>query len=191
MQAIHDASKSKLEKLTERVKSQDKTLSLLESHLNTSKQREDALERSIKDIASQNETKRREKGEGLPTANEDEEEGVVHESSTSNQMFAQLYANSQARCKELEAELADAKANMDELIVEIEAVATEEEKTRTQNARLLKQLTEGHNVHKGVLQENLRLHQDIITLQEKEALANTKYVIFLPSQTCPHLSTTL
>ena len=68
---------------------------------------------------------------------------------------------------------------MDELIVEIEAVANEEEKMRQQNARLLKQITEGHNVHKAVLQENLRLHQDITSLNEKESLTISKYALMI------------
>jgi chromosome segregation ATPase len=190
MQTIHDTSKSKLEKLTERVRSQGNTISMLEEHLSASKQREEALELSLKERLAENEAKGSEEEENeklmegslsKKETEEEEEEGVVHEPSgnekkehPTHQMLSQLLTNSQTRCKELESELADAKANMDELIVEIESVATEEEKTRTQNSRLLKQINEGHNVHKAVLQENLRLHQDITTLQEKESLANTK-----------------
>jgi spore germination protein YaaH len=164
MQTIYDTSKSRLEKLTERVRAQADTITILEGHLSASKQREKALESSLKERVSEKE----------------EEEGVIHEPTASDkehpnyQMLSQLLINSQTRCKELETELADAKANMDELIVEIESVATEEEKTRTQNSRLLKQINEGHTVHKAVLQENLRLHQDINTLQEKELVASAK-----------------
>jgi chromosome segregation ATPase len=174
MQTIHDTSKSKLDKLTERLKSHETTISLLESHLASSKQREEALELSLKAIADAPS----QEGNTKPSHSrvEEEEEGVVHEDKEqqSSQLISQLLTNSQSRCRELEGQLADAKANMDELIVEIEGVATEEERTRTQNSRLLKQISEGHNVHKAVLQENLRLHQDITTLQEKEALAASK-----------------
>jgi hypothetical protein len=191
MQTIYDTSKSRLEKLTERVRAQADTITILEGHLSASKQREKALESSLKERVSENEVKSAEENQ-VPqedstsstskkeTMDEEEEEGVIHEPTASDkehpnyQMLSQLLINSQTRCKELETELADAKANMDELIVEIESVATEEEKTRTQNSRLLKQINEGHTVHKAVLQENLRLHQDINTLQEKELVASAK-----------------
>lgn len=234
MQLIHDNSKSKVDTLTEKIKAQTTTISILENNLQSSKQREEALELSLQELSNKlyqeeeiiqhNKNKENEKeiekvdgsekqyhqhqhhqqqnhdnnnntnntqqeeessSKTLKLINDDEEEGVVyentpsllvenHSSKKSFEIVSQLLSQAQARCKELENELADAKANMDELIVEIEAVANEEEKMRQQNTRLLKQITEGHNVHKAVLQENLRLHQDITTLHEKEVLASTK-----------------
>jgi type I site-specific restriction-modification system R (restriction) subunit len=191
MQTVHDTSKSKLDKLTERLKSQETTITMLEGHLVSSKQREEALEFSLKRIADEKEEKKSTESSGTSQQSqhvEEEEEGVVHEhkEQQSYQLISQLLKNSQTRCRELEGQLVDAKANMDELIVEIEGVATEEERTRTQNARLLKQISEGHNVHKAVLQENLRLHQDITSLQEKESLALSKSAI-PPPPLSPHL----
>jgi hypothetical protein len=70
-----------------------------------------------------------------------------------------------ARAAELESELSQSRSSVDDLILEIEAVALEESKTREQNSKLLQQLSESQAVRAGMMEENLKLQQAI---QEKE-----------------------
>jgi chromosome segregation ATPase len=157
-----------------RIKSLQESLQLTESHLSSSRAREAELELAVKDAlqaatrAVQEMSKEREQAE--------DEEGIVLEEPSmlervqceAHAKLENVLAMSQRRCEEVEAELKDAKLNMEDLVLEIEAVAAEEEKTREQNARLLQQISEGQGQQKSMLQENFRLHQMNSDLKEKE-----------------------
>lgn len=74
----------------------------------------------------------------------------------------------QARATEIQLELDDARAQMNDLILEIDAVTVEDGKSREQSERLLRQMTESQSMQRGVLDENLRLHDQIAELHRKQ-----------------------
>ena len=77
-------------------------------------------------------------------------------------------AQAQARASETQLELDDARAQMNDLILEIDAVTVEDGKSREQSERLLRQMTESQSMQRGVLDENLRLHDQIAELHRKQ-----------------------
>ena len=62
-----------------------------------------------------------------------------------------------ARADDLEAALNSSKASVNDLFLEIEAVAAEDAKSREQCSKLVRQVREGQVMQEGVLEENLRL----------------------------------
>lgn len=81
--------------------------------------------------------------------------------------FDKLVGGSHARVSELETELEDARANISDLILEIEAMANEEGAARDQVAKLLRQAAEGQGMQSAVLEENLRLHDQVEEVQAR------------------------
>lgn len=69
-----------------------------------------------------------------------------------------LLQQAQERCADLEAELVETKASINDFISEIDAVSTEESTARSQSERLLKQIHDYQTVQRDALQDNLRLH---------------------------------
>ena len=177
MKAMQASSNSRSKQQDSRISSLQASLQLTETNLSASRGREQALE---KELTAALHRASQAGGEGGAPEQQgdvgDEEEGMVVERSVSTEYgttercmrLEGLLDQAQQRCAEVESELKDAKVNMDDLIMEIEGVAMEEEKTRTQNSRLLQQLAEVQSQQKGVVQENLRLHQQIASLQERE-----------------------
>lgn len=62
-----------------------------------------------------------------------------------------------AREADLEMELEDAKAQMGDLFLEIEAIVNSEEKSRDQCSRILQQMSDNQLLHQSVLEENSKL----------------------------------
>lgn len=79
-----------------------------------------------------------------------------------------------AQLVEMQRELEDARGNINDLILEIEAVAAEELKARTQSGRLLKQIAEYQGMQRVALEENLRLQNQIEDIRVKYAEAESK-----------------
>lgn len=78
-----------------------------------------------------------------------------------------ILRQAQGRARDLHLELEDARANMDDLILEIEAVSAEERKVADQCTRLLTQMQDSQSMQRGVLEENLRLHDQVADIQKK------------------------
>lgn len=85
-----------------------------------------------------------------------------------------LVDHSRARVDDLEKELQNASSNINDLIMEIETVATEETKTRAQNGRLLQQIAECQSMQRVALEENLRLQNQIEDLRVSNRDVETK-----------------
>lgn len=88
---------------------------------------------------------------------------------------AQLKQN-QERMEDMEAELEDGKRNINDLIMEIESVATEESNARMQNSRLLAQIAESQSMQRGALEDNLKLQNQLEKLKSGRADLETGYL---------------
>ena len=75
----------------------------------------------------------------------------------------------QARAQETQIELDDARNQMNDLILEIESVTVEDGKSREQHDRVLRQMTDSQSMQRGVLDENLHLHDQISELHRKQS----------------------
>lgn len=78
--------------------------------------------------------------------------------------------------EDLQRELEDARSNINDLILEIDGVAAEELKARTQSGRLLRQIAEYQGMQRVALEENLRLQNQIEDIRVKHAEAESKCV---------------
>ena len=58
---------------------------------------------------------------------------------------------------------------VNDLVLEIDAVMAEEAKSREESERLLRQMTESQSMQRGVLDENLRLHEQVAEMQRRQA----------------------
>ncbi len=74
-----------------------------------------------------------------------------------------------ARARETQVELDDARNQMNDLILEIESVTVEDDKSRVQSDRVLRQMTDSQSMQRGVLDENLQLHDQISELHRKQS----------------------
>lgn len=81
----------------------------------------------------------------------------------------------QGRARDLQQEMEDVRANMDDLILEIEAVSSEEKNVEEQCTRLLSQMSDSQSMQRGVLEENLRLHDQVAEIQIRLTEAQAKY----------------
>lgn len=82
----------------------------------------------------------------------------------------------QERAKESQIELDDARASLNDLIAEIESVSAEEVKAREQCARVVRQMNDSQSMQRGVLEENFKLHDQIVELQKKQSEVDSRYV---------------
>lgn len=184
-QELFNSTQTRCKQQDGRIKSLQDSLQMAESHLSSSRAREAELEAAVKDAVdnvartAQDMAREREQAE-------DEEGIVLEEPSMLERIHTEARAKlekvlmqSQQRCEEMESELRDAKLNMEDLVLEIEAVATEEERTREQNVRLLQQIAESQSQQKSLIQENFRLHQINSDLKEKELELQQRCVRYL------------
>ena len=91
------------------------------------------------------------------SSNNNDNDGVNIKDGFSKLVLTQA----QGRARDLQIELDDVRANMDDLILEIEAVSSEERKVADQCTRLLAQMQDSQSMQRGVLEENLRLHHSM------------------------------
>jgi regulator of replication initiation timing len=78
------------------------------------------------------------------------------------------------RLQDVQAELADARRNINDLIMEIETVALEESTIRNQNARLLSQVADCQSMQRTALEENLKLQNQIETIKSARVESEAK-----------------
>ena len=86
-------------------------------------------------------------------------------------------ADLSSREADLEVELEDAKAQMGDLFLEIEAVVNSEEKARDQCARVLQQLADNQQLRQSVLEENGKLTHENRSLKSRLKDAETRSVL--------------
>lgn len=83
-----------------------------------------------------------------------------------------------AREQELEVELEDARAQVNDLILEIETVMETEEKVKAQIISLHQQLADNQKLQRSLVEENASLKHDISTRASKSDEATKKYVFY-------------
>ena len=108
--------------------------------------------------------------EGEEAEGEESKETPATKSSTTIEAHVDssvLSLTASERAKNMELELNDSQAYVNDLIVEIDAVTAEGEKSREQASRLLALATEGQNSHKGVIEENMRMQDQMKEMQRQ------------------------
>lgn len=153
------------------------------SSLRNSRQRELALEKLIVDKApSSMETER----SGL-NAVDISNQGMSEDEQIASNNFTDAAAKVESfigdlslrqqweeRLQDVQAELADARRNINDLIMEIETVALEESTIRNQNARLLSQVADCQSMQRTALEENLKLQNQIETIKSARVESEAK-----------------
>lgn len=82
----------------------------------------------------------------------------------------------QERADGLEREVQEARASIDDLIAEIEAVAAAEERARTQTSAVLARMEGIGGAQRSLREENLRLLEQVAALQQKHGALKTRCV---------------
>jgi chromosome segregation ATPase len=91
-----------------------------------------------------------------------------------DQITQQLVKQAQERTTDLEKELTQVKANVDDLINEIEGMSNSEASTRAQSEGLLKQIHESQTIQQAVFEENLKLLTDIEEFKTRKTDSETR-----------------
>lgn len=182
---------SELHKIREKLSRQNSHLSQLELHLQQSRTTEKELTLSMHNMLNEsvekieanmrNAKSHMEEGEEEEDDDDDGRPAKRHRRSgvqlppLTQKYYQQLIDKYQLKENNMERELHETKVNLNDLILEIEAVANEEEKTRTQNKRLLLQVNENVLMQKGILEENLRLQQQVDYLKKIHSDIESRY----------------
>ena len=180
---VGNSTKRQCVQLSDRIKSLNTTIQLLEKNLEQSRCRESELTAALAAAEMNTEQKIRALAleAGMKDLQNEAEEGMITEEGNvdiakydtvrnaqeeCHKALTSLVAKSESRIRDLTIELSDCKDNLNDLILEIEGVANEEERTREHNSLLVKQLKEAISDQKEVKMENLRLHQEIQELSD-------------------------
>ena len=78
-----------------------------------------------------------------------------------------LISQAQQRVVELESDIVEHKARLNDLICEIEEVATAQDIERSNAAKLMKQVSESQETYKSLLEENMKLRDEINGYKQK------------------------
>lgn len=163
-QTMEELCNSEVQKLTAHVKALTDTQQILQANLEKSRSREEELQKALLNKSS---------SEGL-TATEGGGEGGGVGVEPTREELQKLLVQSQARIADLQTELVNASNNINDLIMEIETVSSEETKAREQGGRLLKQISDSQNMQRVALEENLHLHNQIDNVQAAQKETETK-----------------
>lgn len=184
-QGMGELSSSEVNKLQTRVKQLTETQAVLQSNLDQSRAREETLEQALASktasetapySAHEEETKPHSRSGSME---EGEERGEVEVLPVPVKTivpadYQLLVDQSRARIEDLQKELQNSSSNINDLIMEIETVASEEVKARAQGIRLLQQITECQSMQRVALEENLRLQNQIEDLRVSNRDAEAK-----------------
>lgn len=147
-QGLEELRAGEVQKLQERARALSEHQQLLQSSLDGSRAREDELQRLI----------------ATRTSSEVEPVGGAGSGGGDAQSVSELkrlLQQAQERIADMQKELQNSSNNINDLIMEIEAVSSEEAKARAQAARLQKQIAESQTLQRVALEENLHLHNQI------------------------------
>jgi hypothetical protein len=92
---------------------------------------------------------------------------MVHHSHDDFLRLHEVVIASELRCKEMQVELDDARSSLNDLLIEIDSVATEGIEAREQSAKLLNQLNDSHRMQSGLLEENMQLQRQLADVNTK------------------------
>lgn len=149
-QTLEELCNGEVAKLSNRVRQLSELQVILQSNLDQSRAREMALEKSLLAATA---------GESGDASADRIDDGSAVLTS------AALVQQAQQRVEDMNREVANSASNINDLIMEIETVAAEEQKARDQGSRLLKQITECQSMQRVALEENLRLQNQIEELR--------------------------
>ncbi len=176
-QAMEGLCNSEVKKLHNELKMMTDTQTMLRRHLAESRERELALESRLHSDSQQQETTVKME-EGAEGSGLDQCEAKADSSAValapSTVPTQSVTAHHQA---DLQQELDDARSNINDLISEIEAVAAEEVKARSQSGRLLRQIADYQSMQRVALEENLRLQNQIEDIKLKYAETESRFVL--------------
>ena len=187
-QGLGELCHSEVAKLQTRVKQLTETQAVLQSNLEQSRGREEALEQALAtkaatDVQLQSvavevvEMKTHSRSGSMEEGEERMEEDApapVPAKVILPADYQLLVDQSKARVDDLQKELQNSSSNINDLIMEIETVAAEELKARAQGTRLLQQITECQSMQRVALEENLRLQNQIEDLRASNRDAEAK-----------------
>lgn len=167
-QAMEGLCNSEVKKLHNELKMMTDTQTMLRRHLAESKERELALESRLQQSQGHlhEAVVTMEEGSGLDQC-EAKDDGPAAPIAVRSAAAVPTQPVSAHHVVDLQQELDDARNNINDLISEIEAVAAEEVKARSQSGRLLRQIAEYQSMQRVALEENLRLQNQIDDIKVK------------------------
>jgi len=140
LQALESAQRAEAVKMAEKIRVLSESQEMLQSHVSSSRAREVSLEERLAQQAA-----------GGGAGNTDDGPLSI----------------AQTRAAETLKELEHARASINDLILEIDAVSAEEAKAREQTARVIRTMTDAQNAHKNVTEDNMRMQDQIAELQRR------------------------
>lgn len=190
-QSLEEMRNSKITSLENEIKSMKETYSQVQRNVEKSRKREkylesvilhygislpDAKARPISRTSSSTPLERQESFKSI--SNEAKQEVGNSEDNIEklkiDQVTQQLVKLAQERSSDLEKELTQVKSSVNDLITEIEGISNVESSIRIQSESLLKQVNESQTMQQAVLEENLKLINDLEELRSRKTDAETK-----------------
>lgn len=144
-QALEERNTSEINSLQQKLRSLQSTQRLLESDLKKSREREAALSKAAAAAA---------------TASAAATAAAQHGAASASSEAVDVAQLAQQRARDIESELDNARSSINELILEIEAVSSEEAKSRAKCGELLKQISDCQSMQRVALEENLHLQNE-------------------------------
>lgn len=157
LQVADALAQSEVRKLQNELSLANKTLDIVNSSLKNSREREEKLTSQVQSKI-------------VAAVKENDDEGGVDTGDVITALAAneEVARQAQARAVDLQSELDASKNSTNDLILEIEAVCAEEVKSREQNMRLMKQISECQSMQRVALEENLKLQNQIEDLKSSK-----------------------
>lgn len=172
--ALEDARNNRIRHLEHEVGVLQETQRQLQRSLDKARRREKALEQQLTSmnagtskaggsngtnvVSSSGASNAVSSSSGSAATHSDNTANISSSTEAGGDNIQLLLQQAQERCADLEAELVETKASINDFISEIDAVSTEESTARSQSERLLKQIHDYQTVQRDALQDNLRLH---------------------------------
>jgi chromosome segregation ATPase len=172
VQELDTLYRNQVKKLEMKVQELNGAVTQLTDHMERARKREKSLELTLAQHLSTN-------NNNIPKTNDENTMSITefasNEMKDSQDMLdvSSLLQQAHERCAHLESELQVARASMNDLILEIEAVCQEEAASRAQNERLLKQISDCQSTQRVALEENLKfqIQMDDMRTAQKEILS--------------------
>lgn len=158
-QTLDESRNSKIKNLETQLKSNNDRMNTLEKHLKDSRKRELSLEQAI--VSYEIPVPEHLRPKAAIT-----EDGEISGGGSIDILTQQLIKQAHDRTAALEQELLEMKNSVNDLIMEIESVTTEESNARAQSERLLKQIQDCQSLQRAALEENLKLQNQLEELHK-------------------------
>ena len=174
LQSLYELSQSEAVNLKQRLQSLTQTYELVKEHYKNSQKREAELQCSVQSSLhnTANTTTATTTDEVQPSDNSNTTTTNSNSDTTTTSML--LLQQSEERVSDLQKELQNSSTNINDLILEIETVSSEESKVRTQCNRLLIQIQDCQNMQRIALEENFLLQNQIEELKLNQKDIETK-----------------